>query len=182
MAKQTINIGTTANDGTGDTLRAAFDKCNDNFTELYTDDAGDVGSITATAPISRDQATGAVTISLNDDGITHAKLAPRYTATSAVTSATTITIDTETADVFTWTAGHSTTVSFTNAKIGDTCSLIITGGGSSYTLALGNINGSSGTFNRLAGTYSDTSAAKNLIEFKFISTSEAWYQISQIAT
>jgi hypothetical protein len=35
MAKQTINIGTSANDGTGDTLRAAFDICNDNFTELY---------------------------------------------------------------------------------------------------------------------------------------------------
>ncbi len=35
MAKQTINIGTIANDGTGDSLRDAFDKCNDNFTELY---------------------------------------------------------------------------------------------------------------------------------------------------
>jgi len=35
MAKQTINIGTTANDGTGDPIRSAFDKSNDNFTELY---------------------------------------------------------------------------------------------------------------------------------------------------
>lgn len=35
MAKQTIGIGTSADDGTGDTLRAAFDKCNDNFDELY---------------------------------------------------------------------------------------------------------------------------------------------------
>lgn len=35
MAKQTINIGTTANDGTGDTLRASMDIANDNFTELY---------------------------------------------------------------------------------------------------------------------------------------------------
>lgn len=35
MAKQTINIGTVANDGTGDPLRSAFDKANDNFTELY---------------------------------------------------------------------------------------------------------------------------------------------------
>jgi hypothetical protein len=35
MAKQTINIGTTANDGTGDPLRDAFDKANDNFNELY---------------------------------------------------------------------------------------------------------------------------------------------------
>jgi len=35
MAKQLVNIGTTANDGTGDPIRDAFDKVNDNFTELY---------------------------------------------------------------------------------------------------------------------------------------------------
>jgi len=34
MAIQTINIGTNPNDGTGDDLRTAFDKVNDNFTEL----------------------------------------------------------------------------------------------------------------------------------------------------
>jgi len=31
---QTINIGTTANDGTGDDIREAFDKVNDNFIEV----------------------------------------------------------------------------------------------------------------------------------------------------
>jgi hypothetical protein len=36
MAKQLLNIGTTANDNTGDTLRSGGDKINDNFTELYT--------------------------------------------------------------------------------------------------------------------------------------------------
>ena len=35
MAKQTINVGTTANDKQGDSLRAAFQKVNANFTELY---------------------------------------------------------------------------------------------------------------------------------------------------
>ena len=35
MSKQLVNIGTTANDGTGDPLRNAFDKINDNFNELY---------------------------------------------------------------------------------------------------------------------------------------------------
>lgn len=35
MAKQTINVGSTANDKTGDSLRAAFQKVNANFTELY---------------------------------------------------------------------------------------------------------------------------------------------------
>lgn len=36
MAKQVINIGTTANDGTGSTIRAGGDLINDNFTEIYT--------------------------------------------------------------------------------------------------------------------------------------------------
>lgn len=35
MAKQTIGIGASANDGSGDPLRIAFDKVNDNFNELY---------------------------------------------------------------------------------------------------------------------------------------------------
>ena len=45
MAKQVINIGTTANDGTGETVRSAFDKVNDNFTELYNNDTIDVDSV-----------------------------------------------------------------------------------------------------------------------------------------
>ena len=36
MAKQTINIGASPNDGTGTPLRTAFDYTNQNFTELYT--------------------------------------------------------------------------------------------------------------------------------------------------
>jgi len=35
MAKETINVGAAPNDGTGDTVRAAFIKTNSNFTELY---------------------------------------------------------------------------------------------------------------------------------------------------
>ena len=38
MAQQTINIGSVANDGTGDPLRTAFDKANDNFNEVYGND------------------------------------------------------------------------------------------------------------------------------------------------
>jgi hypothetical protein len=36
MSKLTVNIGTSANDRTGDSLRTAFNKINENFTELYT--------------------------------------------------------------------------------------------------------------------------------------------------
>lgn len=35
MPQQVINIGGAANDGTGDPLRIAFDKINDNFSEIY---------------------------------------------------------------------------------------------------------------------------------------------------
>lgn len=38
MPQQTINVGTSANDGTGDTLRAGGQKINANFTELYAAD------------------------------------------------------------------------------------------------------------------------------------------------
>ena len=37
MGKQIVNVGTTGNDGTGDDLRTAGNKINDNFTELYDD-------------------------------------------------------------------------------------------------------------------------------------------------
>ena len=37
MGKQTINVGSAGNDGTGDDLRTAGNKINDNFDELYTD-------------------------------------------------------------------------------------------------------------------------------------------------
>ena len=34
MALQSLNIGTAANDGTGDNLRVGGDKINDNFSEI----------------------------------------------------------------------------------------------------------------------------------------------------
>ena len=35
MARKSIDIGTLGNDGTGDSIRDAFRKVNDNFRELY---------------------------------------------------------------------------------------------------------------------------------------------------
>jgi hypothetical protein len=78
MAKQTIvTYPAVAKDsGLGTPLADAFKMVNDNFTELYNDETtGEVNSITATAPISRDQAVGPVTLSLDDLGITTGKIA-----------------------------------------------------------------------------------------------------------
>lgn len=61
MAKQTINIGSAANDGTGDPLRTAFDKINDNFNEVYAELGGDGGNDVSISgsTISTDTGTGA---------------------------------------------------------------------------------------------------------------------------
>jgi hypothetical protein len=164
MAKQTINIGTTANDGTGSTLRDAFDICNDNFTELYSDDAGDVGSITATAPIARDSATGAVTISLLDDGVTHAKLEPRYTGTATITATSGATsVDWSTATVFKMQSActGAKEFDFTNYKLGQVITIHnLTG---AYTLTLDSDAGTSETFNKLGAKDYDGSTTNALM-------------------
>jgi len=54
MANQVLGIGGAANDGTGDTLRAASDKVNDNFLEIYTllgDTSSLSSGISATASV-----------------------------------------------------------------------------------------------------------------------------------
>ena len=47
MAQQNVNVGASGNDGTGDDLRTAGNKINNNFSELY----GDVSVLQATAGI-----------------------------------------------------------------------------------------------------------------------------------
>lgn len=51
MAKQVINVGTTANDGTGEGIRSAFTKTNSNFTELY-DTKANLASPTFTGTVA----------------------------------------------------------------------------------------------------------------------------------
>ena len=97
MAKQTINIGSTANDGTGDPLRTAFQKINDNFAELYGDDSS---ADTFTSPqITTPTITGTTTIDhliFNDNNISTAtnanlELNPGGTGTIELQAATNIT-------------------------------------------------------------------------------------------
>ena len=196
MAKTAIGVGSSANDGTGDPLRTAMQSTNSNFDELYTllgngsalSISGDVTMSAGAVTIANDSINsehyvdGSIdTAHIADDQVTAGKLADEFTAAQAVTSGAAITLDGGAYDVFTWTSGHSTTLAFTNITLGMTKSIIITGSGGSNTVAFGNINGSSGTFNLISGTYSDA-AVKNLIQLKFISTSECWYTISQISS
>jgi hypothetical protein len=163
MAKQVINIGSVANDGTGDPLRTAFDKVNDNFTELYNDDAGDVNSVTGSGGLTASPTTGAVVVSLDDDSITYAKLGTEFTTSAALSTD----VDFSAAQVFTKTLSGDTTLTFSNAEIGMVKDLVITGS-HALTLPAGST---------VAGTYNG--AVSNLIQVVVTGASEYWFSISQ---
>ncbi len=81
MSKQTINVGTNQDDGTGDNLRAAFIKVNDNFTEVY----NELGGV-ALSNIKMSGST--ITTDTSNSGII---IDPQGTGTITLTGATTVT-------------------------------------------------------------------------------------------
>jgi len=66
MARQNINYGVNPNDGTGDTLRNAMDKINDNFIELYNSDSQNI-NITD-AGIVNTEINGNIVLDVNGTG------------------------------------------------------------------------------------------------------------------
>lgn len=66
MAKQTINIGTVANDKTGDQLRTAFTKINSNFTELYNGAIINNIEVEGTLELTKNDREGVVALSVTD--------------------------------------------------------------------------------------------------------------------
>ena len=134
MAKQTVNIGSAANDGTGDPLRTAFDKINDNFTELYSDDAGDVNSVngaTGTVVLDSDDIAEGTTneyyteakVSANTSVVANTAKVTNATHTGDVTGSTALTIANDVIDYdklgaeFTTTAAVTTALDFSAAQI-----------------------------------------------------------------
>ena len=71
MAISTINIGTLANDGTGDDLREAFVKVNNNFTEL---DARQAENTTASNKLADDGTTKGVFAAKTNDNLSFKNL------------------------------------------------------------------------------------------------------------
>jgi len=57
MTRQNISTGTTANDGTGDTLRSAGQKINENFVEIYRKLGGDSDVLTTGITLSNNGIT-----------------------------------------------------------------------------------------------------------------------------
>lgn len=68
MARQDINYGTNANDGTGDTLRVAMDKINDNFIELYGESSAENNLTFGANSITASNINGNISLDTNGTG------------------------------------------------------------------------------------------------------------------
>ncbi|WP_293320439.1 hypothetical protein, partial [Phenylobacterium sp.] len=185
-----------ANDGTGDPLRTAMDKTNDNFNEVYAlFGNGSTLAISGDATVSSgaltiandaveqamiaDDAVGAdqlasnavVTASITDDNVTFAKLENRYTAKVDITTYTgAVSIDWSAGTTFKM--GSSLTGSiefdFTNFKQGQVITFYnLTG---SQTITLDSDAGTSETFNKVGGVDYDGSST-NMIHVECIDDS-----------
>jgi len=118
---------------------------------------------------------------LGNDSVTNTQVGTEFTSTSALTAGATVSLDYTSAQVFTLTPNANTTINITNPVIGVSKVIVMTGAGGSNTLTF-NVGGAAGTFNKISGTYDDTSAMKNFIQVTCVGSTEFWYTISQIAT
>src|SRR6056300_1973202 len=118
MAKQTINIGTIANDGTGSTLRAAGDLVNDNFNEIYTaiGDGTTLNSdvLTASSTHTLTNKSGNISQWTNDTGYI-TSVAETNDLSSAVTWANVPDVNITQSSV----TQHQTALSITESQISD---------------------------------------------------------------
>jgi len=121
-----------------------------------------------------------VNASIVDNAVSYEKIDDEFSTIDALSAGATVAVDFDAAQVFTLTPNANTTFNITNPKIGVTKSIIVTGAGSTYTADTWTVGGASGTFNKITGTYDDTSSTKNFYQITCVSATEFWYSISQI--
>lgn len=137
MTRQNINIGSSANDGTGDTLRSAGSKINQNFQEIYTQLGGDSSTLTSQVILKDSGGNGAIIFEGTSADSHETKL-----IASNVTADTTITLPDSAGIVITTTA----TQTLTNKTLTTPVITSISNGGTI------NVPSGAGTITTIAGS------------------------------
>ena len=152
MAKQTINIGTIANDGTGSTLRAAGDLINDNFNEIYSS-IGDgttltnilaAGYITASSTSTLTNKSGNISQWTNDSGYL-TSISETNDLTSSVTWANVPDANITQSSV----TQHQAALSITESQISDLQSYITASSTNTLTNKTFNANGTGNSISNI---------------------------------
>ena len=152
MAKQTINIGSIANDGTGSTLRAAGDLINDNFNEIYSS-IGDgttltnilaAGYITASSTSTLTNKSGNISQWTNDSGYL-TSISETNDLTSSVTWANVPDANITQSSV----TQHQAALSITESQISDLQSYITASSTNTLTNKTFNANGTGNSISNI---------------------------------
>lgn len=159
MASENLDVGTTANDGTGDALRDAFIKIRKMFAELYGQTySSDTQDLSGTA-----LEIGQPLIA--DDAIDHGQLANRYTRVQTISS-TTSPIDLECDDyaAFNLTGNLGTvTLNLNDLKTGQVVDILLSGADLSSAVITLADSFTTSVISKVGSTSLDTSAT-NLIQ------------------
>src|SRR5210317_408307 len=152
MAKQTINIGSIANDGTGSTLRAAGDLVNDNFNEIYAaigdgttlTDILAAGYITASSTSTLTNKSGNISQWTNDSGYL-TSISETNDLTSSVTWANVPDANITQSSV----TQHQAALSITESQISDLQSYITAGSTTTLTNKTFDANGTGNSISNI---------------------------------
>src|SRR6056300_1293285 len=156
MAKQTINIGSIANDGTGSTLRAAGDLVNDNFNEIYAaigdgttlTDILAAGYITASSTSTLTNKSGNISQWTNDSGYL-TSISETNDLTSAVTWANVPDANITESSVTQHQSAINSGVSITESQISDLQSYITAGSTTALTNKTFDANGTGNSISNI---------------------------------
>jgi hypothetical protein len=168
MAKTNVNVGSSANDGTGDPLRTAFTSINSNTDEIYS-----LFGNGSTLAISGDASVSSGALTIANDAVENDMLEPRFTDEVSITTLTgTVSFNCALGSIFKL-SGDLTgayTISLTGYKKGQIITIYPIKG--NQTLNLAGAGSSSNTFNKIGGVnYNDDGSTSNILQIECVDDS-----------
>ena len=186
MAKKIINIGAQENDRSGDLIRTAFLKINENFTELYT--GLPMMSVGPTPPIAPhtngeqwwDSSDGNSYIWYDDTWVPSTSTVADQTKNVRTNTGNSLNIDFQADGVITTTQTTDITVAFSNFTAGSRVRVIVSTTSASFKVFLGVLAGKSSNGNTFA--QATTVPSSMVLEYVCTTTQSSGVYVTVIST